>query len=211
LAEPEKLESSITQVLDKEFAMVHNQRMSSSVAIEKGPERKYRAATIWGQKLLGSGWTGVSHYFFEFYPALNITHQEALFLLNLVSYSSFKGKEEHRPFPGLATIADRLGCDKRRARALAKSLEDKGLITRIFRKAEADRNETNLWDLQPLMDKLENLLLFKQSNGNKRRPKKVQPGKISSDEVSQVDLVDEFDPFAVRYDPDEYDEFEMPL
>lgn len=129
--------------------------------------KNYRAAHIWGPTLLRKGWTGIAHLFFELYPDLNITPQEALFLLNLTTYHSLKGNAGAAPFPGLTVLAERLGVDKRRARAIACQLEEKGLLKRIFRRSQADRNETNLWDMRPLFERLEELNREREFRGKR--------------------------------------------
>lgn len=60
---------------------------------------------------------------------------------------------EAAPFPSQDTLADRMGVSARRVRQILKSLKELGFL-RWDRRAY----NSNLYDLQPLYDALENLM-----------------------------------------------------
>lgn len=95
----------------------------------------------------------VTRAFLEAYPRLHITASEALLLINLLAY---KGRKEHA-HPSIATLARRLGVEPRTVRNLARKLENRGLLVRIIRRQGHGRAQTNLWDLSPLFQRLEEL------------------------------------------------------
>lgn len=112
-----------------------------------------RVAAVWTPTLVQRGWVPVTRAFLEAYPRLHITASEALLLINLLAY---KGRKEHA-HPSIATLARRLGVEPRTVRNLARKLENRGLLLRIIRRQGHGRAQTNLWDLSPLFQRLEEL------------------------------------------------------
>ncbi len=112
-----------------------------------------RVAAVWTPTLVQRGWVPVTRAFLEAYPRLHITASEALLLINLLAY---KGRKEHA-HPSIATLARRLGVEPRTVRNLARKLENRGLLQRIIRRQGHGRAQTNLWDLSPLFQRLEEL------------------------------------------------------
>lgn len=124
--------------------------VEASTASVPAPSRARRQiAQRWGGKeVFGeSGFLAVPLAFLKFHAAIKpkLKPAEAMFVLQLMSYKWDTGA----PFPGYKTIAKRMGVSEVYARKIARALEDKGLMKRRFR-----RSQTNLFDLQPLFDKL---------------------------------------------------------
>lgn len=92
----------------------------------------------------------MSNFFLAHYHELTpeITHGEAMLIIHLVSYKW----DENRPYPAYKTLAKRMLIKAAQARNLARSLSTKGYLKREIRIAKP-----NLFDLQPLFRKLEEL------------------------------------------------------
>lgn len=97
--------------------------------------------------MLLDGFVPVPSIFLRYLGAIrpHLTPTEALFILELMLYKW----DERAPFPGLKTVAEQMGVSETYARKLARTLEKKGLVRRIWR-----TGTTNEYDLQPLFDKL---------------------------------------------------------
>lgn len=115
------------------------------------PSRARRQiAQRWGGKAALSesgGFLAVPLAFLKYHAVIRpkLKPAEAMFVLQLMSYKW----DENAPFPGYKTIAKRMGVSEVYARKIARGLEDKGLLVRRLRVSQ-----TNLFDLQPLFDKL---------------------------------------------------------
>jgi hypothetical protein len=99
-------------------------------------------------ELFARGFVAVPTLFLHHYAHLKpnaLSTGEALFVLHLME---FKWTED-APFPGYATIAQRMGISDKMARRHAQSLEAKKYLRRELRKGQ-----TNRFDLTPLFDAL---------------------------------------------------------
>jgi hypothetical protein len=103
----------------------------------------------WGGRgeLLVEGFVAVPTAFLKYLGSLKpgLTPAEALFVLELMVYKW----DAQAPFPGYKTLADRMGVSEVYARKLGRSLHAKGHLRRQPRVGQ-----TNLFDLQPLFDRL---------------------------------------------------------
>ena len=99
----------------------------------------------WSPDLVRNGWTPVSDAFLRRYHKLNMTSAEAMLVVHL---HSFKWSEEH-PFPSAGKLSSRMGISDVAVRNIIRSLEKKGMLTRIYRGGKA-----NMYDLSPLYQKL---------------------------------------------------------
>lgn len=109
------------------------------------------AAQFWTPRLAAQGTVPVARAFLEAYPRLQLTASEALLVLFLVA---FKGHREHAD-TSLAHLSRSLGVDTRTVRSWASRLEGRGLLQRVIRRQGHGREQTNLWDLNPLFQALE--------------------------------------------------------
>ena len=117
------------------------------------PTGPSKADKTWSVPLAKGGWTPVPTAFFEFYPKLQLTGVEVMFLLNIVNFK----RHDPKAYPSYKLLASRLGVKERRAREVAKSLIDKGLLSRIERRRKGNRSKTNLFGIEPLIARLEQL------------------------------------------------------
>ncbi len=98
---------------------------------------------------LAERWTPVSEVFLKNHATLGITPAEAMLLVHLVSFKW----DEHAPYPTCDTLAGRMGITDTSVRNHLRSLEKKGLLTRILYPGHANR-----FDLTPLFLKLEEVI-----------------------------------------------------
>src|SRR5260370_23363755 len=78
--------------------------------------------------MFSAGFLVVPAKYLARYSTLNLTTNEAMFVLQLMT---FKWDSE-APFPSYATIARRMGVSEKMVRRYARSLEGKGLLRRQF-------------------------------------------------------------------------------
>ena len=107
-------------------------------------------AARWGSsRLFEEGFVGVPAAFLRYYSHLQLSHSEAMFVLQLMSFKW----NENAPFPSYKTLAQRMDITPEMARRHAKSLEDKKLLTRLKR-----NGQSNAFDLRPLTEAMELVL-----------------------------------------------------
>ncbi len=125
-------------------------------------------AARWTPALTKGGWTPVSDYFLDSYRKLNppITSSEALLIIHLVRHKW----DDAPPFPGFKTLAKRMGITATSARNHARSLDKKGYLKRQKRVGT-----TNLFDLRPLFQALENLQAFEAGRRVGKKEASAQP------------------------------------
>jgi DNA-binding MarR family transcriptional regulator len=116
-------------------------------------------------ELFAKGFVAVPTLFLHHYAHLKpyaLTSGQALFVLHLMEFKW----DSDAPFPGYATIAQRMGISDKMARRHAQSLELKKYLRREIR-----QGQTNRFDLTPLFD-----ALMKAVEEEKQKP---TPAKIA--------------------------------
>jgi len=103
----------------------------------------------WGVQLLKAGWTMLPNTIFMRQRALGLDSMDINILLILLSHW---WRAENLPFPSKKTIADAIGCDASTVRRRIQSMESAGFITRIQRRQENDRSNTNQYDFSGLVN-----------------------------------------------------------
>ena len=107
----------------------------------------------WSSTLASSGFTTVPNILLDFAGLLNITTEELIFIIHLAKYKW----DIRKPFPSYQTLANTMGVSIKSVRRYAKALHDKGLVPRVYR-----QGNTNEFDLNPLIKKLEDLLPYQK-------------------------------------------------
>lgn len=111
-----------------------------------------RVAARWTQKILRDGFTPVANFFLDHYSEIGVTSTEAMFLIHLVRFK----RDEGHPWPSYRVVSQKMGIHDRRARQIARSLEDKKLLVRIGRRDQETRKwHSNEFNLSPLFEALE--------------------------------------------------------
>lgn len=125
-------------------------RATNSPAKEKKPSGRVDVQELWNKELKDTGWTNICNGFLDNYAQLGISDPEALLVIHLIR---FKRGRDH-PWPSYKRLGKIMQKDARTVRKLAKGLEDKGFLRRIFRPGADERSQTNLFDLTPLFQAL---------------------------------------------------------
>jgi DNA-binding MarR family transcriptional regulator len=126
-------------------------------------------ARAWTPILARTRFVPVVRGFLENYSSLKpfpLTHGEAMFVIHLMQFKW----DEAAPFPGYRRLARLMGVTDKMARRYAQSLEQKGYLVRVARRAS-----TNRFDLAKLFIALES----KIASDAARVPKRSSHG-ISS-------------------------------
>ncbi len=112
-----------------------------------------KSDVTWGNcGLCDDGFTVVSNLFLQWAGATKprLTSTEQLLIIHILS---FKWGEDH-PYPGIKTLADRLGLSERAIQQNLKSLKAKGMLEIEKGPGKRGLGATNRYDLTPLFQKL---------------------------------------------------------
>ena len=107
-----------------------------------------RITVRFGDAVLEDGFTTVPNLVLKHFAGLGITHSEMLFTVCVWQY----WWSDKDPYPGLQTIADRLGVSWRQAHRYAKSLESKGFLTITHRLNNNGGQTTSEYDFSQLIE-----------------------------------------------------------
>lgn len=107
-------------------------------------KRKWSATERWGahEGTFTLGFLLVPIKFLAHYSSLNLTTNEAMFVLQLMTFKW----DAADPYPSYGAIAQRMGVSEKMVRRYARALEQKGLLRRKFK-----RRNTNRFDLSALL------------------------------------------------------------
>jgi len=105
----------------------------------------------WGEQVIALGYTAVPDLLLSRMAALGLSPMDLVLLLQLMRYWWTAGQP---PFPSKRSLAQAIGCSEKNVQKVMKSLEARGFVERIKRRRAADRNESNLYNLYPLVDRL---------------------------------------------------------
>jgi hypothetical protein len=135
----------------------------------KQRKRKWSATERWGSRegTFTLGFLLVPIKFLAHYRSLNLTTNEAVFVLQLMTFKW----DAADPYPSYAAIARRMGVSEKMARRYARALEQKGLLRRKFK-----RRDTNRFDLSSLLDAISRA----PNSANVKRPTDSRGGEPTS-------------------------------
>lgn len=115
-------------------------------------EALHESEKKWGAELLKAGWTMLPNMLFLRQRALGLDSLDINILLVLLSHW---WHADNLPFPTKQTIANAIGCDSSTVRRRIQKMEAGGLLRRIERRMERDRNKSNQYDFSGLKKALE--------------------------------------------------------
>lgn len=119
----------------------------------------------WSPRLKEAGWTPITNTFIENYHKLDINPNEAMFLIHCFMYKWTVNK----PYVSLHKVSVQMGKHRDTVQKYARTLEQKGLIKRTFRKGLP-----SYINLNPLIEALETFVqyptLTKKAMQNIRKP-----------------------------------------
>lgn len=117
------------------------------------PAPKQRSnETKWGKAIIKAGWTCIPNILIRRQKTLGIDSVDLNILLHLLTYW---WEDENLPHPSKETLAKAIGVNASTIQRHIRRMEAGGLLRRIERRREGDRNDTNLYDLTPLREILE--------------------------------------------------------
>ena len=112
-------------------------------------------AEKWGVEVIGQGYTAVPDVLLANMGELKISPTEMVVLLQLMRYWWAAGQ---LPFPSKKTLAQAIGSSEKNVQKVVGRLVARGLLKRILRKKASDRNDSNCYDLEPLIVRLRGLV-----------------------------------------------------
>jgi len=106
----------------------------------------------WGSSLLRNGWTTIPNGLLIHQKDLDLSNSEMMLLIHMISFM-------HHPdtpiFPSISTLAKRINQHERTVqRTIDKLLKKKLINKKIRSKSPLDKGLTNLYSLDPLIEKL---------------------------------------------------------
>lgn len=124
----------------------------------------------WSEQIIGHGFTAVPNLLIEYREQLGLSVTD---FYVLVAIEKYRWDRRQSPRPSLATLA-RLTClSVRTISRSTKKFEDMGLIERLQR-----TGTSNIYDLDPLVDELDNLA--------RNIPKVTIPIDTSDQQLGQI-------------------------
>lgn len=108
-------------------------------------------AEKWGLEIIGQGYTAVPDVLLARMGELKLTPTEMVLILQLLRFWWAAGQW---PFPSKRTLAQAMGMSEKNVQKVMGRLVRGGLVRRIERKKASDRNDSNCYDLEPLIARL---------------------------------------------------------
>jgi len=110
----------------------------------------------WGRDVMALGYTVVPDVLLTHMAVLGLTPAELVMILQLLRYW---WSPEQMPFPSKRKLAEAIGCSEKNVQKVIARLEYQGYIRRIQRRHPGDRSESNVYDMRPLLEMLEPLVI----------------------------------------------------
>lgn len=146
-------------------------------------EGKKELTKKWGSDIMALGFTAVPDILLKRMGKLNLTSTEFVVMVQVMSFWWFA---DNKPFPSKRKIAAAIGCSEKTVQKTMARLEKLGFVTRIERRKDADRNDSNIYDFAPLIAQLapmaaEELLIQKaerEAKDDRMSPAWKKKGKL---------------------------------
>jgi predicted transcriptional regulator len=105
----------------------------------------------WGKNVIRAGYTVVPSIILRAQARLHMNAVELAVLLHLLDHW---WDNAEMPFPSKKRVADRLGVSTKTVQRAIAALEKEGLVRRVTRSNGNGGQASNLYDLQPLIDRI---------------------------------------------------------
>ncbi|WMS89300.1 helix-turn-helix domain-containing protein [Pleionea litopenaei] len=133
--------------------------MAEKSKVEKTGEEKAKAevtqlARRWTKGVIEFGWTGIPNILIENQQRLELNSIQFNILVVLLKH--WWEKSNH-PFPSKKTIAEITGKDRSTVQRNIREMEARGLIAREKRSKASGGQDSNRYDLTPLVERLKQL------------------------------------------------------
>ena len=118
----------------------------------------------WGREVMALGYTVVPDILLTRMAALGLKPAELLLIMQILRFWWSPGQ---LPFPSKRKLAEAIGYSERNVQRMITRLVKLKFIRRIERKREADCNDSNFYDLGPLIARLQPLALAEAAERRK--------------------------------------------
>lgn len=141
---------------------------SQSTAEKRGKSSTER---IFGADVISHGYTGVPNILVRAQSRLGISTTQFNIIVQLLSYWIDPTRP---PFPPKRDLAQRMSITQQTLRINIKALEDKGYISRVQQKTAAGDYGSNIYRLDGLVAKIQELVTDFDEERNERRNSRTQ-------------------------------------
>jgi hypothetical protein len=111
---------------------------------------QYRLAAKFGDPILDGGHTAIPNLLLEHYTTLGITLQQMLFIIHIIQFKW----DPRDPYPGMQTIARRMGMSVRQMQRYEHELISKGRLVVTARHSADGKQLTNEYNFAGLMERV---------------------------------------------------------
>lgn len=126
------------------------QNQSEMTTSPKKPRRSPNADK-WGANVMEQGFCMIPSLLLRAQRRLHLNPSQLAVLLQIIDHWWEAGR---KPYPSKKELSSRLGISERQVQRYITDLEDEGLLRRQERYGEHGGRQTNIYDLQGLVDKL---------------------------------------------------------
>lgn len=128
------------------------------------------AAEKWGAKVMEEGFCIIPSLLLRAQRRLHLNPTQLAVLLQIIDHWWHASR---KPYPSKKELATRLGIGERQVQRYLTDLEKEGLLKRIERYGEHGGRQTNMYDLQGLVDRLAAIAPeFREARENARQNRK---------------------------------------
>lgn len=128
--------------------------MNTAKVVQLRPKAERESEKKWGKAVMDLGYSTVPSLIFRAQARLGLSPVQLTLLLHLADYW---WKRAQMPFPSKATLAERMNLGPRQIQRYLTELEDGGFIQRVERYAGHKGQQSNEYNLNGLVKKLQKL------------------------------------------------------
>jgi predicted transcriptional regulator len=131
-----------------------NAKTNTDKVVQIRPKAELESEKKWGQAVMDLGYSTIPSLVFRAQARLGLSPVQLALLMHLVDYW---WKRAQMPFPSKATLAERMNLSPRQIQRHLTDLEDGGFIQRVERFAGHKGQQSNEYNLNGLVKKLQKL------------------------------------------------------
>lgn len=110
----------------------------------------------WGRDMMALGYTVVPDILLTHMGKMGLTPAELVMILQLLRYW---WSPDQMPFPSKRKLAEAIGCSEKNVQKVIARLEKCHYLRRVQRRHAGDRSESNVYDMKPLLELFEPLVI----------------------------------------------------
>ena len=130
---------------------MQTEEMNSASGPPRAEAAGYALTEKWGAEVVALGYTAVPDVLLANMDKFRLKPMEFAVLVQLLRYW---WRADQMPFPSKRSLAAAIGCSEKTVQMAIVGLERGGGLRRVERRRAADRSESNLYDLRPLVQAL---------------------------------------------------------